>query len=119
MFGVARSSREARKYLWGDITHGSGGNGRTSIMPMPLTFDDVQVDLGAIPDTLTESFDKRALDFLVSDRGKAVVQRVMDSYGELVHTHGTNDEASVDLVKQLETHMTILKTYRRKGPDPA
>ena len=82
-------------------------------MTTRLTFDDIQVDLGVIPSTLTESFDKKALDFLLSDKGKTAIQDVMDSYGELVHSAGNNDQ--VDLAKKLEDQLQILKNYRRKG----
>jgi len=82
-----------------------------------LTFDDIQVDLGVITSILTESFDKRALDFLLSDKGKPAMQKVMDSYGELVHSAGDTDR--VDLAKKLEKQLQILENYRRKGGDNA
>jgi hypothetical protein len=67
------------------------------------TFDDVAVDLKQIPRKMTESHDKRVLDFLLSNNGKAAVQRTMDDYGELVHTNSSKGEG-VDLTTKMDSH---------------
>jgi hypothetical protein len=79
-----------------------------------ITFDDVSVDLKQIPRELTESHDKRVLDFLLSSDGNAAVQKVMDGHGELVHTNPSNGEGA-DLMTKLHKQVMILEAYSRKG----
>ena len=76
-------------------------------------FEDIQEDLHTIPRCLHESFDKPALDFLLSTEGEIKLKQIMEEYGELVHSKG-NDEG-IDLVKKLHDQKVILEKYSRKG----
>ena len=84
---------------------------------MTLTFNDVQVDLNGIPKTLTESFDKMALNAILAN--PELIQRVMSTTGELVHSNWHSKVPSLDKdaneTKDMTSQMRILEAYSRKG----
>ena len=78
-----------------------------------MTFDDVEVDLEVIPKKFTESFDKPVLSFMLSSGGKQQMQKVVDTYGSLVHD--PTAQGSGGGVEQMEKQRRILEAYNRKG----
>ena len=84
---------------------------------MVLTFADIHIDLNVIPKTLTESFDKMALDAILAN--PELIQQVMSTTGELVHSKWHSKVPGLDKdndeTKDMTSQMRILEAYSRKG----